>query len=196
MAQSKEKRPAVDTSSVSVAAQIDIEHIRALLQLLAEHHIHEFEFCHGDLRIRIVQQPSGESGVGNSLPPWLWTLLQQLGTAKDTPSPVSEPAPVPASAESTPSATEEALPAEEAALHYIRSPIVGTFYRAPAPDAPPFVEVGDRVRKGQTVCIIEAMKIMNEIQSDVDGEVVAIYVANGAPVEYGERLMAIRPSAE
>jgi acetyl-CoA carboxylase biotin carboxyl carrier protein len=75
----------------------------------------------------------------------------------------------------------------------LKSPIVGTFYRAPEPGAKPFADVGDAVRKGQVLCIIEAMKLMNEINSDVDGEVVKVYVENGQPVQYGERLFAIKP---
>ena len=76
----------------------------------------------------------------------------------------------------------------------IPSPIVGTFYRSPAPDAPSFVEVGDRVKKGQVLCIIEAMKLMNEIESDADGVLVEIYPQNAQPVEFGEPLFAIRTS--
>lgn len=86
-------------------------------------------------------------------------------------------------------------PAEEVppGLHAIRSPIVGTFYRAPAPGAEPFTDVGKKVRKGQTLCIVEAMKVMNEIESDVDGEVVKILVENAQPVEYGQILFLLKP---
>jgi len=86
-------------------------------------------------------------------------------------------------------------PAEEvpSGLHAIRSPIVGTFYRAPAPGAEPFTDVGKKVRKGQTLCIVEAMKVMNEIESDVDGEVVKILVENAQPVEYGQILFLLKP---
>jgi len=82
---------------------------------------------------------------------------------------------------------------EEKKYHVIKSPLVGTFYRAPSPGAPPFVEEGDIVSKGQVVCIIEALKVMNEIESDVDGKVVKILVENGQPVEYGQELMYIEP---
>ncbi len=82
---------------------------------------------------------------------------------------------------------------EEKKYHVIKSPLVGTFYRAPSPGAPPFVEEGDIVSKGQVVCIIEALKVMNEIESDVDGRVVKILVENGQPVEYGQELMYIEP---
>ena len=79
-------------------------------------------------------------------------------------------------------------------LHLIKSPIVGTFYSAPAPNAPPFVKLGDVVQVGQVLCIIEAMKLMNEIESEVAGELVRVYVENGQPVEYGQSLFAIKPS--
>ncbi len=97
---------------------------------------------------------------------------------------MAEPAPAP------PAAAEPA--AEE--LHVLKSPIVGTFYAAPSPDAEPYVEVGDRVKKGQVLCIVEAMKLMNEIESDVDGEIVEIHPRNAQPVEFGEPLFAIRTS--
>ena len=83
---------------------------------------------------------------------------------------------------------------EEAGLHIVTSPIVGTFYKAPNPDSKPFVTVGDRVSKGQVLCIIEAMKLMNEIESDIDGVVAIVYPQNGQPVEYGEKLFAVRTS--
>ncbi|MFA6956154.1 MAG: acetyl-CoA carboxylase biotin carboxyl carrier protein [Thermoanaerobaculia bacterium] len=84
--------------------------------------------------------------------------------------------------------------AEDAGLHVVTSPIVGTFYKAPNPESAPFVAVGDRVTKGQVICIIEAMKLMNEIESDIDGVVASVYPQNGQPVEYGEKLFAVRTS--
>ncbi len=168
----------------------DIEAIRSLIELLVQHRVGEFEYSQGDVRIRIVQQGNPTRHPAESVPPWFLPWL----TAASAPTPPSVPGAEPAPAE-TPAPTPSPERSEaETPLHSIRSPIVGTFYRSPSPDAPPFVEVGSRVRKGQTVCIIEAMKIMNEIQSDVDGEVVAIYVENGTPVEYGTQLMAIRPT--
>ena len=83
---------------------------------------------------------------------------------------------------------------DEVDLAIVKSPIVGTFYRAPEPGAPPFVDVGQQIRTGQVLCIIEAMKLMNEINAESDGEVVRIFVENGQPVQYGERLFAIRPA--
>jgi acetyl-CoA carboxylase biotin carboxyl carrier protein len=86
-------------------------------------------------------------------------------------------------------------PAEDVNVHVITSPIVGTFYRSPSPEADPFAEIGQRIGKGKILCIIESMKLMNEIESDVEGEVVAVYPRNGQPVEYGEKLFAIRLAA-
>jgi len=101
------------------------------------------------------------------------------------------PAASAATAQQTASASAEPVDAE-AGLHIITSPIVGTFYRAPNPESEVFVNVGDRVSKGQVLCIIEAMKLMNEIESDADGVVARIYPQNGQPIEYGERLFAVK----
>jgi acetyl-CoA carboxylase biotin carboxyl carrier protein len=102
-----------------------------------------------------------------------------------------------AGAPALPAATAvPAPPAKEAEdVHLVVSPIVGTFYRAPSPEADPFAEVGERVSKGKVLCIIESMKLMNEIESDVEGEIVAVYARNGQPVEYGEKLFGIRLAA-
>jgi acetyl-CoA carboxylase biotin carboxyl carrier protein len=91
-----------------------------------------------------------------------------------------------------PPAGSAALPADNS-ITYVKSPIVGTFYEAPSPDAPPFVSVGDRVTPGQVLCIIESMKLMNEIEAEIAGTIVGKLVENGSPVEYGEALFAIRP---
>jgi acetyl-CoA carboxylase biotin carboxyl carrier protein len=102
-----------------------------------------------------------------------------------------------AGAPALPAATAaSAPPAQESEeVHLVVSPIVGTFYRAPSPEADPFAEVGERVSKGKVLCIIESMKLMNEIESDVEGEIVAVYARNGQPVEYGEKLFGIRLAA-
>ena len=109
------------------------------------------------------------------------------------PPPPPPPAPPPTAAEkaATVKAEEDAA---EAGLHIITSPIVGTFYRSANPESEPFVNVGDRISKGQVLCIIEAMKLMNEIESDVDGVVTRIYPQNGQPIEYGEKLFAVKLS--
>jgi acetyl-CoA carboxylase biotin carboxyl carrier protein len=91
-----------------------------------------------------------------------------------------------------PETPKSAAPREE--LHVIKSPIVGTFYAAPSPEAPPFVKVGDTIQAGQVVCIVEAMKLMNEIEADMGGEIVGVLAENGQPVEYGQSLFALRPA--
>jgi acetyl-CoA carboxylase biotin carboxyl carrier protein len=93
----------------------------------------------------------------------------------------------------TPAASKEGAPASEEGLHMVRSPIVGTYYESPSPGSPPFVKPGDTVEVGQVLCIVEAMKLMNEIESDVAGELVKKLVINGQPIEYGQELFAIRP---
>lgn len=103
-------------------------------------------------------------------------------------------APVPVRG-AAPGAPEAPAEAEDENLHVITSPIVGTFYRSPSPEAEAFAEIGQRIAKGKILCIIESMKLMNEIESDVEGEVVAVYARNGQPVEYGEKLFAIRLAA-
>lgn len=104
-------------------------------------------------------------------------------------------APAPVLRGPAPGAPEAPAAAEEENLHVITSPIVGTFYRSPSPEAEAFAEIGQRIAKGKILCIIESMKLMNEIESDVEGEVVAVYARNGQPVEYGEKLFAIRLAA-
>lgn len=113
-------------------------------------------------------------------------------TRSRAPSPVAPAAPMPIA----PAAPTEPVPAEKTddGLHEVLSPMVGTFYRSPSPEADPFVSEGERIESGQTVCIIEAMKIMNEIPADVQGEVVEILVGDGQPVEYNQALFKIRPS--
>ncbi len=116
-------------------------------------------------------------------------------TRSRAPSPVAPAAPMPI-APTVPTASTEPAPAEKTddGLHEVLSPMVGTFYRSPSPETDPFVSEGDRIESGQTVCIIEAMKIMNEIPADVQGEVVEILVGDGQPVEYNQALFKIRPS--
>jgi acetyl-CoA carboxylase biotin carboxyl carrier protein len=110
------------------------------------------------------------------------------------PVPVSPAAPAAATSQAAPApAAPAAAKAADKPGHVVTSPLVGTFYRAPSPDSPPFVEIGSTVKKGQVLCIVEAMKIMNEIESDVDGKVVEIHAANATPVEFGEKLFRIEP---
>jgi acetyl-CoA carboxylase biotin carboxyl carrier protein len=153
-----------------------LDDIREILDLVREHELAEFELERDGLKVRI-RKAGGETSVS-------------------LPAPVAAPAPAPA-APPPPAAgpTGAAADAEQAIgvdLAVITSPIVGTFYRSPEPGARSFVEVGDIVQKGQVLCIIEAMKLMNEIESESDGEVTAAYVENGKPVQFGDRLFAIK----
>jgi acetyl-CoA carboxylase biotin carboxyl carrier protein len=170
---------------------IDLAQLERLLSFMSEHGLEEFEYAHGDLRIRLKKALAAPlAAPSRALPAAREIALP--GTAAPAEPAASEPAP-PAAAESSASA-----PPTSAAdnLHVIKSPIVGTFYAGPNPEAGPFVKVGDTVEAGQTVCIIEAMKLMNEIEADISGEVVRTLVENGQPVEYGEPLFALRPTGK
>lgn len=149
--------------------------LKELIEFLIEKNIAEFELERGDVKVRIKRGTLVE--VHSSSP-----AVQPGATAIMTPNMAA-----PAAAAATP-----ATPVEEA-LHIVKSPIVGTFYESPSPGAPPFVKPGDSVEVGQVLCIIEAMKLMNEIEADVSGEVVKRLVANGQPIEYGQPLFSIRP---
>jgi acetyl-CoA carboxylase biotin carboxyl carrier protein len=155
--------------------------LKELIDFLIEKDISEFELERGDVRVRIKR------GVDASAPP-----MVHAAAAVPTQTPLAH---APAHAASAPVVHPPAAepPAVEEELHQVKSPIVGTFYESPAPGALPFVKPGDQVAAGQVVCIIEAMKLMNEIESDVSGEVVKVLVNNGQPVEYGQALFAIRP---
>jgi acetyl-CoA carboxylase biotin carboxyl carrier protein len=149
---------------------VDLRKLKKLIDLVQESGIAELEVTEGEERVRI-------SRVGQNVP---------LMTA---PTQVSIPAPAPAPAPAAPLA---ALPApDKVEGHIVKSPMVGTFYRAPSPGAKPFVEVGDKVSPGDTLCIIEAMKLLNEIEADHGGTIKEAYVENGQPVEYGEPLFLI-----
>ena len=150
---------------------MDIDEIRKLIQLVKRTGIGELEVSEGGRTVRI--------SAGHPAP----------APAAPVVMPAASPAPAPAAA---PPPAAAPAPAE-ARLVKVVSPMVGTFYRAPAPDADPYVEVGDRVDAGQTVCIIEAMKLMNEIESEVRGRVAKMAVENGQPVEYGQVLFLIDP---
>lgn len=152
---------------------MDLRKIKSLLDLVAESGVAEFEICEGPDRIRVINHPQ--------------TPVQVVQTTAPAPVAVAAPAaPAPAA---QPAAAEPAEPKVEGTP--LTSPMVGTFYRAPSPGAKPFVEVGDTIKKGQTVCIIEAMKLLNEVEAETDGVVKEICVENGQPVEYGQNLLII-----
>ena len=153
--------------------------LKELIEFLIEKDVAEFELERGDVKVRIKR------GVAISAAPVVIQAPVQTGPVPSAGSPTE------ASAASAPS-SRPAAPTEEG-LHIVKSPIVGTFYESPSPGSPPFVKSGDAVEAGQVLCIIEAMKLMNEIEADVSGEVVKRLVNNGQPVEYGQELFSIRP---
>jgi len=154
----------------------DIADLKQLIEFLKEHKVAEFDLDRGDLKIRLkFQQDAQAAGLGE--------LARLLAVA---PAPVAQAAAASAAASAAPAADPHA------GLHIIKSPIVGTFYGSPSPGAAPFVSAGDRVEKGQVICIVEAMKLMNEIESDVMGELVSCLVANGQPIEFGQPLFTVR----
>src|SRR5579862_9484590 len=158
---------------------MDIDYIKQILALVREHDLAEFEIEHDGMRLKIRKDASGTLVTTPVAP-----AATHAAVAAAAPAPPSGPLAAPAGG---PSAVDP-----EVELAVVKSPIVGTFYRSPEPGADSFVEVGATVKKGQVLCIIEAMKLMNEIDSEYDGEIVNIYVENGQPVQYGERLFAIR----
>ena len=164
--------------------------LKELIEFLIEKDIAEFELERGDVKVRI-KRAHADANPGTETR-YVLAAPAQPAPAAVPPAPVAPPQAVPASPATAP-ASPAAEQAEEAGVHTIRSPIVGTLYEAPSPGAPPFVKVGATVSVGQVLCIIEAMKLMNEIESDYAGEIVKRYVNNAQPVEYGQPLFAIRP---
>ncbi len=159
--------------------KIDLDKLGALLEVLTSADVTEFEFEDEKLRFKLTR---------GAPQPQLVMAPMSAGAAFSGASALAGP---PSSAAPSPGAPEERAPAHDEDITIVTSPFVGTFYRAPSPDAPPFVEVGSMVREGQTLCIIEAMKLMNEIEADASGRVVEILVENGKPVEYEQPLFRI-----
>ena len=153
---------------------VDLDQLKQILDLVREHALSELELEQEGLRLRVRKGPSGPVID----PPSVVAIPQSVAPAALVASAVGVVA--------------TAGGETEVELAVVKSPIVGTFYRSSEPGAPHFVEVGSAVTKGQVLCLIEAMKLMNEIDSDYDGEIATIYVDNGHPVQYGERLFAIR----
>ena len=170
-----------------------VQEIKELIEAIAKNRLRGLEIERSGIRLKIEGVAPAEATT---------TFVHVPAPAAAPATPYPAPAPRSSSATGGPSAQEadrgpsgagDQGTAEDEGLHSITSPIVGTFYRAPGPDQEPFVKLGDRVTKGQTLCIVEAMKLMNEIEADVSGEIVKIYAQNVQPVEYGEKLFAIRP---
>ena len=161
---------------------MEFDDIERILELMRQHDLSEFELEREGLKLRVRKTNTGYVPLAA---PTQLTSMPQTG-------PASVP-PIAAAAAAAPSVP---APIDEPALDLavVKSPIVGTFYRSPEPGAASFVEIGDRVKKDQVLCIIEAMKLMNEITSEYEGELTSAYVENGKPVQYGERLFAIKTS--
>ena len=159
---------------------MEFHDIERILELMRQHDLSEFEVEREGLKLRVRKTSTGYVPLA---PPVPMTLPPAGPSGPPTSATAPQVPPAPA-------------PIDEPALDLavVKSPIVGTFYRSPEPGAPSFVEVGDRVKKDQVLCIIEAMKLMNEITSEYDGELTSAYVENGKPVQYGERLFAIKTS--
>ena len=155
--------------------------LKELIEFLIEKDIAEFELERGDVKVRIKR--AGEHTFVHS------QAEPRFYAVPAAPGPVPELGAVPA----IPAPAAPAAPVPEEGLQTVKSPIVGTFYEAPSPGAPPFVKVGDNVEVGQVLCIVEAMKLLNEIESDVAGEIVKKLAVNGQPIEYGQELFVIRP---
>ncbi len=162
---------------------MEFDDIERILDLVKQHELAEFELERDGLKIRI-RKSSG------AFPPLAAPVqMAHAPSVQASLPPAASPSPVPPAATAEDEADESPLE-----LAVVKSPIVGTFYRSPEPGAPPFVEVGQHVKKDQVLCIIEAMKLMNEITSEYEGEIVSAYVENGKPVQYGERLFAVKTS--
>jgi acetyl-CoA carboxylase biotin carboxyl carrier protein len=155
---------------------MDIRKVRALIELVQESGVAELEIKEGEETVRISRFPQGTVGMGGP-------LMQMPAMA----------APLSAAPAETPRSEAAPVAPAKPSGHIVRSPMVGTFYRAPSPDAKPFVEVGQRVQADQTLCIIEAMKMLNQIEAEVAGVVAEILVENGQPVEYDQPLFVITP---
>ena len=157
---------------------MDIRKIRTLVEILEASDLAEIEIQEGEESIRLSRYPAG----GPPMPTYAMPMQQ-----------MHAPQPAPAAASSGPAAGGKSAEEEEMAEgHVIRSPMVGTYYAAPNPDSEPFVRIGQQVKAGDTVCVIEAMKMFNQIESDTDGKVVAILVENGQPVEFDQALFIVR----
>ena len=162
----------------------DIEDLKQLIDFLRENQVAEFDLDRGDLKIRLKFNHPAAPSAGLS------DIARLLAAAPS----VSVQAP-PVSPTHAASAAPAAPPIAEdpdAALHMVKSPIVGTYYGSPSPGAAAFVAPGDRVEKGQVICIVEAMKLMNDIESDASGEIVKCFVSNGQPIEFGQPLFSVR----
>jgi len=180
MAARKEQSDMAARASVK---SVNMDELRELVALLRDNGLAELELERADFRVRLRRE-----AIAAASPPFTETPP----TVVSPPQPAA-PAPAPPSPPSHPGAHAATEASQDQDLHIIASPIVGTFYRSPSPSADAFIKIGSNVEPETVVCIIEAMKLMNEIQAETSGEVVKIYVENGQPVEYGQPLFGIKP---
>src|ERR1700728_1476399 len=184
----KKSKPEKDAPAA--AGNVDLAEIEKLLDFMRKHGLEEFEYERQGFRIRLKKPSSPSYAFPSGQAPEIVVASAAPHTSHASSAAPAAGAPAaPAAAPHAPA--PDTMRAED--LHIVKSPIVGTFYVAAGPDADPFVSVGSKVETGQVLCIIEAMKLMNEIESDAAGEIVRIFVENGHPVEYGEALFGIRP---
>jgi acetyl-CoA carboxylase biotin carboxyl carrier protein len=169
-------KPPDGPEAVVPGGKIDFDEVRKVIALLEEKNLSLFELEVEGYKIKI-----GRATQTSASPTPL--VLQAAGNGQAPANEAPPPGPLPAQEPDSP-------------LHIVTSPMVGTFYRSPDPTAAPFVDIGDPVKKGQTLCIVEAMKLMNEIESDLDGMVAEIFAENAKPVEFGQKLFAIRPLSQ
>ena len=162
---------------------MEFDEINRILEMVREHELSEFELEREGFKIKIKK-----GTLVNASGPFAVPMVQQMAPAAPQAPAAAPPAPL----EAVPSAPSPS--SDEVDFAIVKSPIVGTFFRSAEPGAPAFVDVGATVKKGDVLCIIEAMKLMNEIDSEYDGEIVKVYVENGQPVQYGERLFALKPN--
>ena len=166
----------------------ELKELKELIEFLKDNKIGEFDLERGELKVRIKFAQEIPAAAASGLD--LAGLNRLLSAAPATPVPA-----IHATAAAASAADEAPAPIDEdAGLHIVKSPIVGTFYESPSPGSAPFVKPGDIVEAGQVLCIVEAMKLMNEIESDVAGEIVKRFVQSGQPIEYGQPLFSVRPS--
>jgi len=164
---------------------MDLKEIKAVIDLMAKNGLTEFELEKGDVKLRVKRGPSGE-----------WTTSSvpvAQAVAGTQPLPQVAVAPAAPAAPAPQAAAAPAPAASSAGLAQIVSPMVGTFYRSPAPDSPPYIEAGQEVNEETVVCIIEAMKVMNEIKAECSGVIVEVLAQNGKPVDFGKPLFSVRP---
>ena len=159
---------------------MDLDEIKKILDLMRENDLSEFELEQEGVKVRLRKNSAPQwNGQASVVPAAAYAPLPAMATSASAGEPASSPL---------------TAASEDVDLAIIKSPIVGTFYRAPDPESKPFAEVGQMVKTGQTLCIIEAMKLMNEITAEAEGELVKAYVENGQAVQYAERLFAIKPA--